>query len=290
MYVESSDTLSLYLDNVKVKKGDYEYLVPIGDLHTIILDNYKILLSVHLINALTKANVNLVLCNVEHMPQAILRPISGNSSSPLILKRQIEWDNIIKSKIHRLIVVNKINNQIHILKKHQCDVDYINKIHHLMLDVEYGDLTNREGLAAKMYFRSLFGPEFKRFNDDIINSGLNYGYAVLRSQISKAIIAKGLNPELGIFHIGRNNLFNLSDDFIEPFRPIIDDWVKKNLVNAEMFTREHRLEIVKQTLINVNIKQQSQSLFNAINIFIDSIIKCFDENDEKYYETISLSL
>lgn len=159
-----------------------------------------------------------------------------------------------------------------------------------MLDVEYGDLTNREGLAAKMYFRSLFGPEFKRFNDDIINSGLNYGYAVLRSQISKAIIAKGLNPELGIFHIGRNNLFNLSDDFIEPFRPIIDDWVKKNLVNAEMFTREHRLEIVKQTLINVNIKQQSQSLFNAINIFIDSIIKCFDENDEKYYETISLSL
>lgn len=290
MYVESSDTLSLYLDNVKVKKGDYEYLVPIGDLHTIILDNYKILLSVHLINALTKANVNLVLCNVEHMPQAILRPISGNSSSPLILKRQIEWDNIIKSKIHRLIVVNKINNQIHILKKHQCDVDYNNKIHHLMLDVEYGDLTNREGLTAKMYFRSLFGPEFKRFNDDIINSGLNYGYAVLRSQISKAIIAKGLNPELGIFHIGRNNLFNLSDDFIEPFRPIIDDWVKKNLVNAEMFTREHRLEIVKQTLINVNIKQQSQSLFNAINIFIDSIIKCFDENDEKYYETISLSL
>ena len=79
------------------------------------------------------------------------------------------------------------------------------------------DKSNREGLAAKVYFHELFGLDFRRFDDDIINAGLNYGYAILRSQISKTVIAKGLNPCLGIFHKGYDNPFNLSDDIIEVY-------------------------------------------------------------------------
>lgn len=289
LYVESSDTLQLYLDNLKVVKKDLEYLVPISDLHTVILDNYKILLSVHLINALSNANVNVVLCGIDHMPKSLIHPVAGHSLSPLYLREQLDWNDEMKGILQQMIIKNKIGNQIHVLEHIDADKELIKKMYEFERNVGLFDQTNREGLSAKMYFRSMFGERFKRFEDDIVNAGLNYGYAVLRSQISKAIIAKGLNPTLGIFHIGRNNLFNLSDDLIEVFRPLIDVWVRQNLVTETIFTKEHRLEIIKQTLKDVYIKNQKQTLFNAINIFVDNIVNVFKEGIDKY-ERVKLIL
>lgn len=288
LYVESSDTLQLYLDNVKVVKSDQEFLIPISDLHTIILDNYKILLSVHLINALASANVNVVLCGVNHIPNTTIHPISGHSQSPQILKKQINWDSKFKLNMHKLIIKNKISNQIKTLEKICFDYNLISHLNSFLDNVLPGDVNNREGLVSKMYFRKLFGDNFKRFNDDVINAGLNYGYAILRSQISKTIIAKGLNPSLGIFHIGRENLYNLSDDIIEPFRPIIDIWVKQNLMDSNEFTREHRLKIIEQTLVDIKINNQKQTFFNALNMYIDSIVTSFDLSDLSKYLVIEL--
>ena len=123
-----------------------------------------------------------------------------------------------------------------------------------------------------MYFQGLFGKEFKRFDEDIINAGLNYGYAILRSQVSKTLIAKGLNTTLGIFHKGPNNNFNLSDDIMEPFRPIIDVWVFKNLINEKLFLREHRLALIEQTTKDIYFKNQKQTIFNTISLYVDSIL------------------
>ena len=174
------------------------------------------------------------------------------------------------------------------LKHYNKNPDSIAKMVELASSIEIGDVTNREGLTAKIYFRALFGSDFKRFDDDVINAGLNYGYAILRSQISKTIIAKGLNPSLGIIHKGANNFFNLSDDIIEVFRPIIDEYVYLNLVDALFLTKQNRIELIRCTTKDCLIKNQRQSLFNTIEIYIEKILNVFETGDLSGYETVRL--
>ncbi|WP_157868337.1 type II CRISPR-associated endonuclease Cas1 [Acholeplasma palmae] len=280
MYIEESEYLSLYLDNIKVLKNGEELLIPISDIHTLILDNYKINLSVHLINALTKANINFILCDVDHLPQTIVLPHLGNKLGFQMLNKQLSWDDLLKGEIQQKIVKNKIKNQYELLEFLEKDEAIIEKIKEYETQVELADRTNREGLAAKLYFKALFGKEFKRFSNDVINAGLNYGYSILRSQISKVLVAKGLNTSIGFFHIGRENEFNLSDDIIEPFRPIIDYFIYKNLLEEKLFLREHRLNIIKHTTSNAVIDGKSQTIFNTIQIYVESILNYCEDRKE----------
>ena len=279
LYIEESDYLSLYLDNVKVVKNEEELLVPISDMNTIILDNYKITLSVHLMIELTKQNVNIVVCNLEHLPHALIIPFGGASQTSINIRKQIEWDEMRKAFVHQSIIKAKIKNQLTLLKTINKNTDTILKLEQYMEEVALSDKTNREGLAAKMYFKAIFGNEFKRFDDDIINAGLNYGYAILRSLISKTILVKGYHTSLGFFHKGPNNLFNLSDGFIETFRPIVDYWVHKNLIKEKIFLREHRFELVKLTTSNIFFNDSSQSIFNAMRLYIDHVISYVESED-----------
>ncbi len=279
LYIEESDKLSLYLDNIKVIRRDEDILVPINDIHSLIVDNYKILLSVHLLNALSKANVNVVLCGVDHLPQTIIFPIFGNSRAADSLKEQLSWDEFRKAMIHQEIVKVKIKHQLFLLKhinKHAKEIQHLKKY---MAEVELNDKTNREGLAAKQYFQGIFGSEFKRFSDDVVNAGLNYGYAVLRAQISKTLVSKGLNTTIGIFHKSPTNNFNLSDDIIEPFRPVIDFWVYKNLLKEKLFLRDHRLKLIEQTTKDMYFKGFKHTIFNTISMYIDSILSFLTTGD-----------
>ena len=168
------------------------------------------------------------------------------------------------------------------------NTEVINHIREFTKDIDDGDTTNREGLAAKMYFRELFGSNFRRFDEDIHNAGLNYGYAVLRSQISKTIVAKGLNTNIGIHHIGYDNFFNLSDDIIEVFRPIIDEYVYKTMMDSILFTKENRMSLIKQTSKDVYINGTKQTLFNAIEMYLEKIMNCFETGDIEQFSPIKL--
>ena len=157
LYIEESEHLSLYLTNIKVRKGIEDFLIPIKDVHTIILDNYKINLSVHLINALTKANVNVVLCGVDHLPQSVLTPIKGNHMSSLVLREQVLWSDELKAQIQQLIIRLKIENQSRLIEFLFNDNMLWKRFQEFKNEVLPGDIGNREGLVAKMYFRRLFG-------------------------------------------------------------------------------------------------------------------------------------
>ena len=288
VYIENAMSVKLYLDNIKIIKDTNEVTIPLSDIHTLVIDNQMITITVPLINKCSENNINLIICNIEHLPQSIINPYSGNYQYPIMLKKQIEWDEDIKLLLHQKIIKNKILNQSDLLKSLFLNQDVINRIVGYSFEVKPGDFENREGLAAKTYFRELFGKNFKRFEDDPINAGLNYGYSILRSQISKTLIAKGLTPCIGIIHRGAINPFNLSDDIIEVFRPIIDEFVYKFLKETVILTRQNRLDIIKITGNDAYIKSKRQTIFNTISIYIDSIIKVFETNDINYYEEVHL--
>lgn len=279
IYIEESEYLNLYLDNLKVKKNSQDLLIPLKDIHTLIIDNYKAVLSINLINKCSEENINLILCGLDHMPITTILPLSGNNRSPLILRKQLAWSDEVKKLAQMYIVKAKINNQIAVLKKHKKNVDVINRIKEFVGEVNIGDTTNREGLSAKMYFRELFGESFIRFEEDVINAGLNYGYSILRSQISKVLLGKGLTTSIGLFHYGPENMFNLSDDIIEVFRPIVDDWVITNLIEEKIFKREHRLELIKLTVKKFRYNNENHTFFNVVNLYVSNLLDYIETGD-----------
>lgn len=271
IYIEKCEYLRLYLDNLKVEVKKDTLLIPISDIQILVIDNYQSNLSVPLINKLTDYNVCTIICGVDHLPKSYILPMNGHFSSSGNLAKQICWNQERKDKIHARIVQMKILNQIEILKTNNKDFDVEKKLYEFVSSVVIGDKTNREGLAAKMYFKELFGHDFVRFEEDIVNAGLNYGYAIFRSLITSIIVAKGYIANIGIFHKGKQNMFNLSDDIIEVFRPIVDDYVYNNMIEDIIFKQEHREELIRLTNKKISIDGRKQTVANAISFYLDSI-------------------
>lgn len=276
IYVEKCEYLRLYLDNLKVMVKDNDILFPISDIQILVIDNYQSNISVPLINKLTESNVCTIICGVDHLPKSYILPINGNFATSGNINKQISWKKERKALLHSIIVKYKIENQIEILKQNNKSHEVIKKLYEFVDSIELDDRTNREGLAAKMYFRELFGSDFIRFDDDVINAGLNYGYSIFRSLITSIIVAKGYIANIGIFHKGKQNMFNLSDDIIEVFRPIVDDFVYNTMRDEILFKQEHREKLIQLTNKKILIDSRKQTIANAINQYLDSIFNYLD--------------
>ena len=276
IYVEKCEYLRLYLDNLKVMVKDNDILFPISDIQILVIDNYQSNISVPLINKLTENNVCTIICGVDHLPKSYILPINGNFATSGNINKQISWERERKALLHSIIVKYKIENQIEILKQNNKSHEVIKKLYEFVDSIELDDRTNREGLAAKMYFRELFGSDFIRFDDDVINAGLNYGYSIFRSLITSIIVAKGYIANIGIFHKGKQNMFNLSDDIIEVFRPIVDDFVYNTMRDEILFKQEHREKLIQLTNKKILIDSRKQTIANAINQYLDSIFNYLD--------------
>ena len=268
--------MRLYLDNLVVdtSKGPVRFLI--SDIQCVILDNVLISVSLQLLIKLITNNVCVILCGANHMPVGMVLSNSGNYASSGKIFDQIKWRDSIKLQLTQCIVRAKIINQSKLLER----INSFSASRQLIAyadDVEEGDPTNREGHAAKVYFRALFGSKFTRFDDDVINSGLNYGYAILRSNISTILVSKGMNCNLGIFHRGRSNSFNLSDDVIEVFRPLADWYVLTKLSNSKDFGHQEKIQIAQILNSRVVIDKQNQSLSQGIEIYIERIIAILEE-------------
>lgn len=281
IYVEKCEYLRLYLDNLKVMVKDNDILFPISDIQILVIDNYQSNISVPLINKLTESNVCTIICGVDHLPKSYILPINGNFATSGNINKQISWKKARKALLHSIIVKYKIENQIEILKQNNKSHEVIKKLYEFVDSIELDDRTNREGLAAKMYFRELFGSNFIRFDDDVINAGLNYGYSIFRSLITSIIVAKGYIANIGIFHKGKQNMFNLSDDIIEVFRPIVDDYVYNTMRDEILFKQEHREKLIQLTNKKILIDSRKQTVANAINQYLDSIFNYLDDETNK---------
>lgn len=285
VYIDQSEKLSLYLDNLCVETEKGEIKIPVSDIQTLIIDNYRTVLSVRLMNELCNSNVCTIMCGMDHLPCGYLLPMNGHYSSSGNIMKQIAWDENIKGKLRKKIVKGKINNQVKVLTKYHCRSDVIQKVSQFAEEVLDGDPGNREGLAAKMYFRELFGEGFTRFGNDAVNAGLNYGYSIFRSLIATTVVSKGYLPNIGLFHKGKENMFNLADDIIEVFRPIVDDFVRENLIDSLELTKDDRENLIRLTLGRIKFNGQTETMSNAISLYIDTILKCIDSKNTDFYQT-----
>lgn len=280
IYVERAHKLSLYLNNVKIEDGEQTFTVPISDIGMIIINNYRLHISVQLLCKLSQANVCVIICEKNGLPELAVQALNGNYVTFRNQELQLNFPPEYKGLLWQVLVRGKIANQLHNLIFVQADAGVINKMREYYDSVEFNDATNREGLAAKIYFRALFGNRFSRERDsfDPINGALNYGYAILRAMLARSVMAKGLISAQGIFHRSPYNHFNLVDDYLEVYRPIIDRWVYENMQD-EFFTREKRLELINALSMKVIFAGKKYSILQSMNYFVDNILNYMKNYD-----------
>ena len=146
-----------------------------------------------------------------------------------------------------------------------------------LTEIEWGDKTNREGHAAKVYFNALFGMNFTRTADCNINAALNYGYSIILSAFTREITANGYLTQLGIFHDNMFNQFNLASDLMEPFRILIDREVL--MMTLEVFQHSEKMQLVNVLNHEVRIDGKVQYVNNAIKIYCKSVFDALSEDD-----------
>ncbi|QPK94566.1 type II CRISPR-associated endonuclease Cas1 [Actinomyces sp. zg-332] len=257
--------------------------IHLSEISVLIIENTAIALTAALLVELTKNNIKVIFCDEKRNPCFENIAYYGSHDTSLKIKEQIAWEKISKEKVWTKIVENKILQQQKVLQAH-C------KEEHLLLaeyidNLEHNDITNREGHAAKVYFNALFGKNFSRQNTDVTNAALNYGYAILLSAFNREVVSHGYLTQLGIFHDNRFNMFNFGSDIMEPFRPLVDNYV----YNMELheFTTKEKAKLTNILNHEVKINNRKEYVNNAIGIYTNSVITALNKCDPsliKFYE------
>ncbi|MDR0831336.1 MAG: type II CRISPR-associated endonuclease Cas1 [Bacillales bacterium] len=261
-------------------RGEEENRVYIPEIETLILESTACTITLPLMCELVQHRVNVVFCDEKHLPYANLLPLYANYNCSKNIKYQIGWDEETKGKCWKLIVSEKIKMQSLVLSKYNHDNEAL-MLQRYILEIEENDKTNREGFAAKVYFNSLMGNGFSRDSIDVRNTFLNYGYAIILSCFSREIVNAGYLTQLGIWHRSETNFFNLSTDLMEPFRPIIDDFIMD--LPPDSYHKKQIPNVMKSI---VTINNEQQFLDAAIRIFVRGIIN-FMNNERNTIAIIS---
>jgi len=269
VFIENEVGVRMKLDNLVLETYEGEVWIPISDISTGVLDNLKITLTTRLLSMLATNNVTLIVCNEKHLPIGLYCSYDNHSRVFKHIGYQINTSKEKYNEIWKNIVIRKILNQADVIEKLGKNNEISRDIRKMASETKDGDITNREAHAAKIYFNELMDSSFSRGNEEILlNSGLDYGYTIIRSYIARVCVGYGLNSQLGIHHKNEYNRFNLIDDLMEPIRPMLDCFTYYLLDGEEYFTLNHRKELINFLNHKVIYNNKKMYISNMIEEYI----------------------
>ena len=260
-------------------KKEAERTIPIEDIGVVVLDNRHITVTSGVLEALLENNAAVITCDQHSMPVGLLLPLCGNTTQNERFRDQLEASVPLKKQLWQQTVKQKIQNQAYVLAQVTGREE---KGMNVWADnVRSGDPDNIEARAAAYYWRYLFPdiPTFVRGREgEPPNNLLNYGYAILRAVIARALVGSGLLPTLGIHHHNRYNAYCLADDIMEPYRPYVDQLVIeiiRKVDNYALLTKEIKMELLGIPMLDVVIAGKRSPLMIAAQQTTASLYKCF---------------
>ncbi len=280
--IKKSEKLHFKDNQLVIDKEENSTKVPLEDISYILIEDSTTILTTRLLAELGKNAISLIVCDEKFEPTSIMYPYNYHFKQLDVFTNQLEIDDSIKNEFWNQIVKRKIENSIRVLEMTSKEEFPISKLNEYINEVIDGDSKNREGLAAKMYFRSLFGSDFIRFYDDNINAALNYGYTIIASAIIRNLAVYGLNTYLGIHHSSKINNFNLAYDFLEPYRSVVDKFIYDNKDDIVLpLSFEFRKKLIN--LLNKEVLHQNKkyTIEYSIGLLIKSYIKSFSTGEIK---------
>lgn len=273
--------LSFSNKQLLISTGDNKVVRAIEDIAVVVLEHPEITVTQHAIQGLMENNVAVIFCGSDHMPKGLLMPLEGHQLQSERFRHQVTAGEALKKNLWMQTVKTKVENQHKMLETAGSSVNLLT----LAAKVRSGDPDNIEGMAARRYWEALFGAEFRRERfGDTPNPFLNYGYAVLRASVTRALVGSGLLPTLGIFHRNRYNAFCLADDIMEPYRPWVDREVfimqQEGLTEGQL-EKESKLRLVNILQADVQIGKKSRPMSIALSETTASLAACFTGEKRK---------
>lgn len=249
--------------------------IHINEIAVLIIETTSVSLTAALLCELTKKKVKIIFCDEKRNPSSELIPYYGSHDTSMKVRKQIAWSEDIKTAVWTEIVTEKIRKQAENLEHWNQGESEL--LYEYISQMEFGDATNREGHAAKVYFNALFGMDFTRTAENSINAALNYGYSLLLSTCTREITINGYITQLGLFHDNMFNPFNLASDLMEPFRPLVDNLIKQ--MAPEKFEHDEKMEVVKLLQKEIILAGRKEYLSNAMKLYCCSVFDALNDGD-----------
>lgn len=259
-----------------VGKEDHTFSIPLEDISTIICFGAGIRISTMAMAQVCARKITMLLMDETYSPAGIVTSYEANSRQAIIMKQQVEMDPELKEQIWRSIVIKKITNQAGLL-------DIIgaagsDRLRAKLPEAENGDPDKAESTAAKAYFQC-YKPGMNRRKESPLNSQLNYGYAIVRNTIIRALIAAGMQTAFGLHHSNQFNAYNLADDLMEPFRPMVDMAAHYHPAKNVLLTRDERKRLLEVLYGACLIKGRKVSVINAIDTVTAGFRRCLESGN-----------
>lgn len=254
--------------------------VPIEDIGVVVLDNRQITITQGLVAALLQNTTALITCDDRRMPTGLFLPLQGNTVQNERFRSQLEASQPLRKQLWQQTVRAKIENQAAVLRLYT--VKSVARMYTMADNVKSGDSDNFEAQAAVYYWKNVFTdiPTFIRDqNGEPPNNLLNYGYAILRAVVARALVSSGLLPVYGIHHHNRYNPYCLADDIMEPYRPYVDMQVLHIMQQyeeiPENLPKEMKRDLLSIPVIDTMIGGKKRPLMIAVSETTASLAKCF---------------
>ena len=284
LLIENPACLSIDLSRLRIRREGYpDSFVSPKDIAVLCLHHHTIQISVHVLRILAESGANIIVTDATHHPCALLLPTVGNGDLVRRLRQQIELDGTTnKALLWQLIVQARLRTQAANLRS--LGRKGVLRLERLAKEVQPGDSGKCEAQGARHYWAYLWEKEqsFKREKQgaqDAINARLNFGYAVLRSMVARSLVTAGLNPALGLGHSSMENPFNLADDFIEPYRFVVE----RHVASGEFgeFNGLARKQLLSFVELEIKLGGSGYRLPAAIEETVNSFVRILDGRSEK---------
>ncbi|MCH3989692.1 MAG: type II CRISPR-associated endonuclease Cas1 [Lactobacillus sp.] len=276
-------TYSMNMMIVQTKDGINQ--IPLDDINLLLVSTTQAVITSALISQLAQRQIKVIFVDDQYQPVCETVDYYPHSRSMNCLIDQFNWPQDRKDKLWTAIIAAKIQNQINVLNNYSLHND---KVAQCLDQLELDDATNREAYAAREYFMTLFDKNFVRKNSDVINAALNYGYSFLLSTVNREIEINGYLSYLGIHHCSQENQFNLASDFMEPFRPLVDYWVKDHEKITD-FTPDIKYGLVELLSLKIEFNGKKILLTNALTEYVRNCLRYLNGELQNYEMKVGLT-
>lgn len=254
-----------------VVRGEEEHSFPVEDLNSVLIETAECTITSYTLSTLSDAGAVVFTCDGKHLPNGVILPLNSYYRPLKILKLQQNMPKPLQKQLWQSIVKRKIENQATCVEF--TSNESVDDLYSLAKSVSSDDAKNFEAVAANLYFKKIFGKDFVRRDDSFINLALNYGYSIVRGLIARTLTVYGFEPSIGVHHASELNNFNLADDIIEPFRPIVD-MIVFNFIGQEKLTPQIKKQLFALMNQDVEINGQIYALSYAVELVVHSLKNC----------------
>ncbi len=259
--------------------------VPFEDIAVIVLNSREITLTHPVLSACAEYGISLFSTGDNHQPNGVFVPFLSHSRATRMQRLQLALDKPTAKRAWARMVQAKIANQARAMEL--AGVQDAERLMSYARRVRSGDSGNLEAQASAYYFPQIFGQSFVRSQDCWINAALDYGYAVMRGACARALVAHGMLPSLGLFHSSEQNAFNLADDLIEPYRPVVDLHVSTHaacvVADRELLPTD-KVALVGLLNVDVGMPRGRMSVLASIDQAAQALARVFDGGGDQLLE------